>query len=72
MADLKPSSVAVVELVLESPGLSDAERFEFPDERSARAFAREVMGFALDPTRGRRRQRPDEAPDRVGATAENA
>jgi hypothetical protein len=58
MADPKSStSVAVVELMLSGPGFTDAERFELPDDRGARAFARDVMSFALDPSRGRRRQR---------------
>lgn len=47
---------AVVELVISGPGFSDAERFELPSDADARAFARAVMEFALDPSAPRRRR----------------
>lgn len=50
------SAPAVVELVISGPRFSDAEHFEIPTDRAARAFAREVMDFALNP-RGHSRRR---------------
>jgi|GEM_PF-4478797 len=49
-------SPAVVEMVISGPGFSDAERFELASDTDARAFARAVMEFALDPSAPRRRR----------------
>jgi len=49
-------TLAVVELVISGPSFSDAERFELPSDADARAFARAVMEFALDPSAPRRRR----------------
>lgn len=46
---------AVVEVLVSSPGFSDAEHVEFADDRAARAFARDVMQYALTGGHGRRR-----------------
>jgi hypothetical protein len=67
------SSPTVVEVLITGPGIGDVERFELPDDRSARAFARDVMAFALDPTRGRRRPRStNEAGSRAQRGGEDA
>lgn len=46
---------AVVEVLVSSPGFSDAEHVEFADDKAARAFARDVMQYALTGGHGRRR-----------------
>jgi hypothetical protein len=48
---------AVVELVISGPGFSDAERFDLATDSAARAFARDVMDFALRPQHRKRRGR---------------
>lgn len=57
---------AVVEVLVSSPGFSDAEHVEFTDDRTARAFARDVMQFALTGGRSRRRQPAVPAADSQG------
>lgn len=43
----------VVEVLVSSSGFSDTEHVEFADDKAARAFAREIIRFAI--SRGRRR-----------------
>jgi hypothetical protein len=50
-------SPTVVDVRISGPGFNDAERFELADDRGARAFARDVMNFALHPEQRKRRVR---------------
>lgn len=50
-----PTPPAVVEVLVSSPGFSDAEHVGFADDKAARAFARDVMQYALTGGHGRRR-----------------
>ena len=48
-----PLAAAVVEVLVSSPGFSDAEHVEFADDNAARTFTREVMRFAASGVHGR-------------------
>ncbi|MGZ5443522.1 MAG: hypothetical protein ACXW5U_14055 [Thermoanaerobaculia bacterium] len=51
---------AVVEVLISSPGFSDAEHVQLSDDKAARAFARELMQFVV--SGGHRRRRAKAAP----------
>lgn len=60
-----PLAPAVVEVLVSSPGFSDAEHVEFADDKAARAFARKVMQFAVSGGHGQRRAKATPAEPQV-------
>jgi len=54
---------AVVEVLVSSPGFSDAEHVAFPDDKAARAFARDVMQYAVTGGECRRRRKATLPPE---------